>query len=79
MDEEIKITDTNSILPLKRKIRVLFQVGSIEIEKKGDLLDLFIIEYSLFKTLAAMLGENPSKLRKQMVDRFNYAKKQGLI
>ncbi|MDA8338963.1 MAG: hypothetical protein M0Z70_06665 [Nitrospiraceae bacterium] len=75
----VRITDTSSILPLKKSIRVSISIGSITIEKKGSLLDLFLIENVLFEELAALLDEKPANLRKKMINRFNYAKKFTLI
>ncbi len=67
--------DNSSVLPLKKKIRLTVQVGSLTVEKKGDLLDLFIMEKQLFDELSALFDDNPQSLRKKMIDRFNYAKK----
>ena len=63
------------MLPLKKKIRLTVQVGSLTVEKKGDLLDLFIMEKQLFDELSALFDDNRQSLRKKMIDRFNYAKK----
>jgi hypothetical protein len=67
--------DNSSVLPLKKKIRLTVQVGSLTVEKKGDLLDLFIMEKQLFDELSALFDDNPQSLRKKMIDRFNHAKK----
>jgi hypothetical protein len=67
--------DASSVLPLKKKIRLTVQAGSLIVEKKGDLLDLFLMEKQLFDELSALFDENPQALRKKMIDRFNYAKK----
>ena len=68
--------DNSSVLPLKKKIRLTVQVGSLTVEKKGDLLDLFIMEKQLFDELSALFDDNPQSLRKKMIDRFNYDAKK---
>lgn len=76
--EEIKLrlTQPEKILPFDDKLEIIVNLGNGKsIVKRVKFKDMFIAEDELLSELAMVKDINYKKLKKVLIDRFNYAKK----